>query len=716
MFFAIGFETTAPSTALTLMRASTLGIRNFSVFCNHVTIIPAIRAILDSPDMRIDGFIGPGHVSTVIGCRPYEWIASDEGKPIVVSGFEPLDILQSVVMLLRQLRDGTRRSRKPVQTRGPLGRKSCGASGDGGSVRVAAVLRMARPGFHFAIGAADSRRVRRVGRRAAFPVPGVRVTDPKAAQCGEVLKGVLEARAMQAVRERMHARASDRRADGFFRGIVRGVSTTTSIARRQLANWPWNEPRSRRRSVPKIRFRDPQIELAHGAGGKASRRLVEGSVRAAADRPARGASGRCGHVSLTARRLAITTDSFVVKPLRFPGGSIGELAVNGTVNDLAVSGARAEALVVTFVLEAGLPTEFSKRKCGRWPRRRSAPESRIVGGDTKVVEHGKADRMYITTAGIGRAAERRIVAEIRAARAIKVLLSGPIGDHGITILLARGELDLEADLRSDTRSVLPLVEALAEAAATGLRWMRDPTRGGVATVAQRTRARLRLGVHLREECDSVARCSARSVRIARARSAAYRERRSIPGRGRAGVCGSCACRSAARSRRRGRRVIGEIRATAGSDGAGHVDVRRNAHGRHAGGRSAARGFAEEGIGMIASSARRPDRTAPAGAQRHLRGIFRSRSRPSGAGVPRNVGTVSARRTAAGVRPRPVCHRRATCLGGVRASGDRRQAGACRRWIFRLLFRPWLEAILRPDDIVMGFGPPEGDPEVIDALR
>src|SRR6202167_2606040 len=104
MFFAIGFETTAPSTALTLMRAKAQGVHNFSVFCNHVTIIPAIRAILDSPDMRIDAFIGPGHVSTVIGCRPYEWIAKNENKPVSVSGFEPLDILQSIVMVLRQLR------------------------------------------------------------------------------------------------------------------------------------------------------------------------------------------------------------------------------------------------------------------------------------------------------------------------------------------------------------------------------------------------------------------------------------------------------------------------------------------------------------------------------------------------------------------------------------------------------------------------------------
>lgn len=106
LFFAIGFETTAPSAALTLLRARDKGVPNFSVFCNHVTIIPAIRAILDSPDMRIDAFLGPGHVSTVIGCRPYTWIAANDHRPIAVSGFEPLDLLQSIVMALRQLNEG----------------------------------------------------------------------------------------------------------------------------------------------------------------------------------------------------------------------------------------------------------------------------------------------------------------------------------------------------------------------------------------------------------------------------------------------------------------------------------------------------------------------------------------------------------------------------------------------------------------------------------
>src|SRR6266536_746879 len=106
VFFAVGFETTAPSTALTLMRAKAEGLRNFSVFCNHVTIVPPLRALLESPDLRLDGFVGPGHVATVVGARPFEFIPADYGKPVVISGFEPVDLLQSVQMILRQLRDG----------------------------------------------------------------------------------------------------------------------------------------------------------------------------------------------------------------------------------------------------------------------------------------------------------------------------------------------------------------------------------------------------------------------------------------------------------------------------------------------------------------------------------------------------------------------------------------------------------------------------------
>jgi len=231
---------------------------------------------------------------------------------------------------------------------------------------------------------------------------------------------------------------------------------------------------------PKIRFRDPQIEMAHGAGGKASRRLVEGLFAPLLFQSSTEPLADAALVNCNGARVAITTDSFVVKPLKFPGGSIGELAVNGTVNDLAVSGARAQALVVTYVLEAGLATEMLEAEVRAMANAAERAGVMIVGGDTKVVEHGKADHMYITTAGIGQPIPGIELAPSSVRPGDKVLLSGPIGDHGITILLARGELDLEAELCSDTRSVLPLVEAIAKVAGGGLRWMRDPTRGYVA--------------------------------------------------------------------------------------------------------------------------------------------------------------------------------------------------------------------------------------------
>src|SRR6516164_1170609 len=195
----------------------------------------------------------------------------------------------------------------------------------------------------------------------------------------------------------------------------------------------------------------------------------------------------------------MTTDSFVVNPLRFPGGSIGELAINGTVNDLAVSGARAEAIVCTYVLEAGLPTDVLEAEVRAMAGAAEKADVKIAGGDTKVVEHGKADRMYITTTGIGRLLSGVEISPRSVRPGDKVLLSGPIGDHGITILLARGDLDLQADLCSDTRSVLPLVEALAGAAGPGIRWMRDPTRGGVATALNELARDCGLGIHLAEE-------------------------------------------------------------------------------------------------------------------------------------------------------------------------------------------------------------------------
>jgi hydrogenase expression/formation protein HypE len=251
--------------------------------------------------------------------------------------------------------------------------------------------------------------------------------------------------------------------------------------------------------LPKIRFRDPQIEMAHGAGGIASRRLVDGLFAPLLFGPVPQALSDAAHVNINGTQVAMTTDSFVVRPLRFPGGSIGELAVNGTVNDLAVSGARAQALVCSYVLESGLPTEILEAEVRAMADAAQRAGVIICGGDTKVVEHGKADQMYITTAGIGCPIPGVSISPAAVRPGDKILLSGPIGDHGITILLARGDLDLEADLRSDTRSVLPLIESLAAAAGGAIRWMRDPTRGGVATSINELARDCGLGILLSED-------------------------------------------------------------------------------------------------------------------------------------------------------------------------------------------------------------------------
>jgi hydrogenase expression/formation protein HypD len=192
MFFAIGFETTAPSTALTLMQAKEQGIRNFSVFCNHVTIMPALRAILSSSDVRLDALIGPGHVSTVIGCRPYEWIAGKARKPVAVSGFEPLDILQSIVMILRQLKANEARVENQYKRVVPW-------EGNPAALRAMAEVFELLPVFEWrGLGFLPHSALRIKDRYAEwdseqrFPIRGVRATDPKAAQCGEVLRGVLK--------------------------------------------------------------------------------------------------------------------------------------------------------------------------------------------------------------------------------------------------------------------------------------------------------------------------------------------------------------------------------------------------------------------------------------------------------------------------------------------------------------------------------------------
>ncbi|HKB94699.1 MAG TPA: hydrogenase expression/formation protein HypE [Gaiellaceae bacterium] len=251
------------------------------------------------------------------------------------------------------------------------------------------------------------------------------------------------------------------------------------------------------------RFKDSRITMSHGAGGKASRALVEGLIVPKLTSPALAELGDAGIVELGGVRLAMTSDTFVVRPIRFPGGSIGELAVNGTVNDLAVAGARPRYISLSLVLEEGLDAAELEREIDAIARAARAAHVDVVTGDTKVVERGHADSMYICTTGIG-ALDRRATLSSRALRpGDRILLSGPIGEHGTAILLARGELGLAADVVSDTRSLWPVVDALLEEVGPFLRTMRDATRGGVASVLNELAAASGVAVTVDEKCVPV---------------------------------------------------------------------------------------------------------------------------------------------------------------------------------------------------------------------
>jgi hydrogenase expression/formation protein HypE len=226
----------------------------------------------------------------------------------------------------------------------------------------------------------------------------------------------------------------------------------------------------------RAKFRDERITMSHGAGGKATQSLIEGLLA-----PAFGLDELADAGAVPGTDLRITTDSFVVRPIRFPGGSIGELAVNGTVNDLAVAGARPLGLSLSLVLEEGLEADELRAEVEAAAAAAEAAGVQVVSGDTKVVERGHADRMYACTTGVGAADPRAELSTTGLRPDDRILVSGTIGEHGTAIMLARDEFELEADVKSDTRSLWPAVDALLEEVGPALRCMRDATRGGVAS-------------------------------------------------------------------------------------------------------------------------------------------------------------------------------------------------------------------------------------------
>ena len=270
----------------------------------------------------------------------------------------------------------------------------------------------------------------------------------------------------------------------------------------------------------KARIKDTHITLAHGSGGKAMHELIEGLFLDQLRNPllekledqavfeippsAQNTARNTAQNSDSSVRLAFTTDSYVVSPIFFPGGDIGRLAVSGTVNDLAMSGARPLYLSAGFIIEEGFPIEDLKRILVSMRATAQEAGVEIVTGDTKVVQRGGADRIFINTSGIGIIGHPVRISAARAQPGDKVILSGSIGDHGTTIMIARGELGLETDLESDAAPLNSLVHEILEETTRFLRpdaihCLRDPTRGGVATTLNEIALASEVCIQINEE-------------------------------------------------------------------------------------------------------------------------------------------------------------------------------------------------------------------------
>lgn len=245
------------------------------------------------------------------------------------------------------------------------------------------------------------------------------------------------------------------------------------------------------------KLRDEIVTLAHGAGGKATRALVEGLFLEELGNPLLEPLGDSALIELNGSCVAFTTDSYVVTPIFFPGGDIGELAVNGTVNDLAVAGARPLFLSAGFVIEEGFSVADLRRIAASMARAAAAAGVVIAAGDTKVVERGKADGLYVNTSGVGLVPEGVVLGPERVRPGDRVLVSGTLGDHGMAVMVARGGLELEVDLDSDTAPVHELARALLELEGA-VHWMRDPTRGGLATALNELAVQATVSVVLEE--------------------------------------------------------------------------------------------------------------------------------------------------------------------------------------------------------------------------
>ena len=263
--------------------------------------------------------------------------------------------------------------------------------------------------------------------------------------------------------------------------------------------------RTRQARRNKFYLRDEHITLSHGSGGKATHNLIEGVFAPAFSNPILDQMDDSARLDFPGmqQRLAFTTDTYVVSPLFFPGGDIGKLAVHGTINDLAMAGAEPLYLSAGFILEEGFSITDLKRIVTSMALAAKEAGVSIVTGDTKVVQRGKADGLFINTAGIGLIRNGAVAGQAQVQPGDRVLLSGPVGDHGIAIMLARDELDIETSIVSDTAPLHTLVAHLLAAVGAGVRCLKDPTRGGIATTLNEIALSAEVSIALDEQAIPV---------------------------------------------------------------------------------------------------------------------------------------------------------------------------------------------------------------------
>ena len=469
VFFAIGFETTTPPTAVAILEAAALGLGNFSVFCNHVLTPAAIANILESPEVRdlgtvpLDGFIGPAHVSTVIGSQPYEYFAEEYRRPVVIAGFEPLDVMQAILMLVRQLNEG----RAEVENEFT---RAVTRDGNGkAKALVAEVFELRRTFEWRGLGEVPysalriREKYRELRRRGALwdRVPlgarqqGLRVRRDSARR--------QEADRLQGVRHRLHAGEADRLVHGVIRRRVRGALHLRPVQGRAGGRSRRAMSTVRADYVRPIDFKHGRVDMTHGGGGRAMAQLIEELFVRAFDNEWLRSANDSAAFAMPAGRMVMATDSHVVSPLFFPGGDIGCLSVHGTINDVAMAGAKPLYLAAAFVLEEGFPLADLRRIVDSMAAASRAAGVPVVTGDTKVVEKGKGDGVFITTTGVGVVPDGVDIAGDRAQPGDAILVSGTLGDHGVAIMSLRENLSFETTIESDTAALHGLVAAMVAA-------------------------------------------------------------------------------------------------------------------------------------------------------------------------------------------------------------------------------------------------------------